>query len=68
MKWLYTNYLQPQVSIAPWDDYAFHLDLVRNNLTPSVRQDLEKILEFQSIQSFALGVRTGKGLADSFTA
>ncbi len=68
MKWLYVHYIKPQVDSTPLEDYAFHLDLVRNNLTPAVQQDLEKVLEFQSIQAFALGLRTGKGLADSFTA
>ena len=68
MKWLYANYIKPQISTAPWDDYAFHLDLVCNQLPPSMRQDLEKVLEFQSIQAFTLGLRTGKGLAGSFSA
>ncbi len=67
MKWLYTNYIKPQIDGKPMEDYAFHLDLIRNNLTPSMRQDLEKVLEFQSVQAFALGLRTGRGLADTFT-
>ena len=41
------------------EHYAFHLDFVRNNLTPSARQDLEKAMEFQAIQAFLLGMRTG---------
>lgn len=68
MKWLYAHYIKPQIDSASPEDYAFYLDLVRNDLTPSVRQDLEKVLEFQSIRAFQLGLRTGRGLADSFTA
>ena len=68
MKWLYIHYIKPQTDAAPLEEYAFHLDLVRNSLTPSVRQDLEKVLEFQSVQAFSLGLRTGKGLVDSFTS
>ena len=68
MKWLYSSYIRPQIDNTPKEDYTFHLDVVRNCLPPAVQQDLEKVLEFQSIQSFALGLRTGKGLADSFTA
>ena len=63
MPWLYANYIKPQVDAAPQEDYAFHLDLVHNNLAPSLRKDLEKVLEFQSIQAFLLGMRTGEGLA-----
>lgn len=67
MKWLYSNYIKPQIDNKPLEDYAFHLDLVRNNLAPTIQQDLEKVLEFQSIQAFSLGLRTGRGLADTFT-
>ena len=66
MKWLYSNYIMPQVDNQPLEDYAFHIDVVRNNLTPAIQQNLEKVLEFQSIQAFALGLRTGQGLADAF--
>lgn len=68
MKWLYANYIKPQADAVPLEDYAFHLDLVKNNLTPALQQNLEKVLEFQSVQAFSLGLRTGRGLADLFTA
>lgn len=63
MPWLYANYIKPQIDAAPMEHYAFYLDLVRNNLTPSSRKDLEKAMEFQAIQAFLLGMRTGEGLA-----
>lgn len=65
MPWLYAHYIKPQIDAAPMEHYAFHLDLVRNNLNPSAKQDLEKAMEFQAIQAFLLGVRTGEGLAVS---
>lgn len=68
MLWLCANYIKPQIDAAPQEHYAFHLDLGHNNLTPSIRKDLEKVLEFQSIQAFLLGLRTGEGLARQIPA
>ena len=66
MKWLYAHYIKPQIDAVPMEEYAFYLDLVRNNLTPSSRKDLEKAMEFQAVQAFLLGLRTGQGLSGSF--
>ena len=63
MPWLYANYIKPQIDAVPKEHYDFYFDLVRNNLLPSSREDLEKALEFTAIQAFILGVRTGEGLA-----
>lgn len=63
MLWLYANYIKPQTDAAPKQDYAYHFDLVRNNLRPSEQENLNKALEFTAIQSFLLGLRTGEGLA-----
>ena len=63
MLWLHANYIRPQIDAAEPEDYSFHFDLVRNNLPPSTWTSLEKCLEFTAIQAFALGLRTGTGLA-----
>lgn len=65
MLWLHANYIRPQIDAQEKEDYAFHFDLVRNNLPPSVRSSMEKCLEFAAIRAFSLGLKTGAGLADS---
>lgn len=63
MLWLYANYIRPQISAAPKRDYAFHFDLVRNNLRPSEQESMDRALEFTAVQAFLLGLRTGEGLS-----
>ena len=63
MLWLHANYIRPQLDTVPPEDYSFHFDLVKNELPPSVQPELDKCLEFTAIHAFALGFRTGKGLA-----
>lgn len=65
LPWLYDNYIRPQIEAAPKQDYAFHFDLIRNNLRPSEQESLGKALEFTAVQAFLLGLRTGEGLAVS---
>ena len=59
MPWLYAHYIKPQ------GDYAFHIDLVRNNLRSTEWNSLSKAMEFTAIQAFLLGMRTGEELAVS---
>lgn len=68
MKWLYTNYIKPQIDAAPPGEYESDLDLLRNSLERPCRESHEKAVEFAALQAFRLGVRTGKGLSDSFSA
>lgn len=63
MLWLYANYIRPQLEAVPLDDYDAHFDLVKNELPPSFQKELDKCREFTAIHAFALGFRTGKGLA-----
>lgn len=65
MLWLHANYIKPQIDSVPKQDYAFHLDIVRNNLRPAEQDSLDKALEFTAIQAFLPGLRTGEGLAYS---
>lgn len=63
MLWLHANYIRPQLEAVPPEDYSFHFDLVKNELPPSIRVELDRCLEFTAIHAFALGVRTGAGMA-----
>lgn len=68
MKWLYAHYIKPQIDAASLGEYASDLDLLRNSLAHPCRECHEKAVEFAALQAFRLGVRTGKGLSDSFSA
>jgi len=66
MLWLYANYIKPQMGKpAQGSDYALRQELLESQLADGGLEDLEKLLEFQSIQAFLLGMRTGEGLATS---
>lgn len=66
MLWLYANYIKPQMATpAQGSDYALRWELLGSQLEEHGLEDLEKVLEFQSIQAFLLGLRTGEGLAVS---
>ncbi len=66
MLWLYANYIKPQMEKpAQGSDYALRRELLESQLEEHGLEDLEKVLEFQSIQAFLLGMRTGEGLAVS---
>jgi len=68
MKWLYANYIKPHLEApAQGSDYALRWELLESRLEEHGLEDLEKALEFRSVQAFLLGLRTGRGLADSFT-
>ena len=63
MLWLHANYIRPQLDAVPPEGYSAHFDLVKNELPPFAWEELDKCLEFTAIHAFALGFRTGKGLA-----
>lgn len=63
MRWLHANYIRPQLDAVPLEEYDTHFDLVKNDLPPSAWVALDKCLEFTAIHAFALGVRTGAGMA-----
>lgn len=65
LHWLYVHYIKPQIDAAPKGPYGCPIDTLSNNLRPSDWEDLDKALEFQAIQAFLLGLRTGEGLAVS---
>ena len=63
MKWLYPNYIKPQLDAVPTGDYGFHFALIDSELGPHALESYEKILEFTAANAFLLGIRTGAGLA-----
>ena len=65
MKWLYAQYIKPQLNAAPREEYESDLDLLRNSLERPYWQSYEKAIEFTAAHAFLLGLRTGKGLSDS---
>ena len=62
MKWLYANYIGPQVKTASQEDYEMHLSLLENCLEPDLAVSYKKTQEFTAIHAFLLGLRTGRGL------
>lgn len=66
MKWLYANYIKPQIEAVPQEEYELDLSFLRDSLERPYLASHEKALEFSALHAFQLGVRTGKGLASSF--
>ena len=62
MKWLYVNYIDPQIKSASREDYEMHLSLLEDYLEPDLMASYKKTQEFTAIHAFLLGLRTGRGL------
>ena len=62
MKWLYANYIDPQIKSASREDYETHLSLLEDYLEPDLMTSYKKTQEFTAIHAFLLGLRTGRGL------
>jgi len=65
MKWLYANYIKPQLEKVPQDEYEMDLSLLKDGLERPNRESYKKAMEFTAIHAFLLGLRTGEGLAIS---
>lgn len=63
LHWLYGHYIKPELDGIPKEEYAFWQDSLLNSLQPAYREELDKVLEFNTIHAFLLGMRTGEGLA-----
>lgn len=60
MRWMYDHYIKPSIESQPKDDgEAMRLDLLSNELDPSLQRILRDVLAFYAVQGFRLGVRTG---------
>lgn len=65
MRWLYANYIRPQLGKADISGYEQPLSLMDMDLTEAQKADYEKALEFYAGNAFLLGLRTGAGLQSS---
>ena len=63
MKWMYDNYIKPNIESQPKNDAeALCFDLLDNELDTDLRQYLQKALTYYAVQGSRLGVRTGVSL------
>lgn len=65
MKWLYKNYIKPQLDKKPQGDYRGDFYLLADEIDPGTAASFWKTQEFTAVHAFMLGVKTGKGLAQS---
>ena len=62
MKWLYVNYIDPQIKTVSQEDYEAYFSLMKDTLEPDLAVTYKKTQEFTAIHAFLLGLRTGRGL------
>ena len=67
MRWLYANYIKPQISGQNEADYEMSLSLMESTLNQDQRAQYARALEYYSCHAFLLGARTGLGLSDALT-
>ena len=65
MRWLYANYIRPQIKAQNRTGYERPYALMSDILDPDQRQECERLLEFYAAHAFLLGLRTGAGLCQS---
>lgn len=68
MRWLYANYIKPQVEKADSMDYGASLSLMDTALDPELKLHYARTLEFFCIHAFLLGLRTGAGMSSALSA
>lgn len=66
MKWLYANYIKPQLDTIPRGDYKFDFYLLEDEDASDVVEPFQKTQEFTATHAFLLGLRTGQGLVSAF--
>lgn len=65
MRWLYANYIKPQLQTADNTGYETPLSLMETALEPDLRKHFERTMELCASNAFLLGFRTGIGLGKS---
>ncbi len=63
MRWLYANYITPQLKKADITGYEQSLSLMDMTLDPELHREYLRAVEFYSGNAFLLGLYTGAGLA-----
>lgn len=68
MRWIYDHYISPNIESQPRDfGEAMLIDSLNNELDPSMRQTLQKVLALYAVQGFRLGLRTGAALREELS-
>ena len=65
MKWLYAQYIKPQLDVIPRGDYGPDFYPLEDDISSETLNSFSKTQEFTATHAFLLGLRTGQGLADS---
>lgn len=65
MRWLYANYIKPQLDETDTSAYETSLSLMDTCLDEHLKAQYNRALEFYASHAFLLGLRTGAGLAYS---
>ena len=66
MRWLYANYIKPQLEAADYTDYEMSLSLMDSTLDTDLKKQYQRAIEFYASHAFLLGLRTGAGLSGTF--
>ena len=64
MRWLYANYIRPQIMAQDQTGYEQPLALLSDILEPDQQRECARLLEFYAGHAFLLGLRTGAGLGE----
>ena len=67
MRWLYANYIKPQIETCDITGYETTLSLMDTTLDQDQKADYARALEFYLSNAFLLGLRTGCGLNGALT-
>ena len=65
MRWLYANYIKPQIEKEDISCYETSLSLMDTCLDTHLKTQYNRALEFHATHAFLLGLRTGAGLVYS---
>lgn len=65
MRWLYANYIRPQIEVQDQTGYEIPFSLITTNLDLDQQRECARLLEFYAAEAFLLGLRTGEGLCQS---
>ena len=65
MRWLYANYIKPNLDKQDISQYETPLSLMDSCLDEHLKTQYNRTLEFYASHAFLLGLRTGAGLTYS---
>ncbi|MCI9443722.1 MAG: hypothetical protein HFF69_03265 [Oscillospiraceae bacterium] len=65
MRWLYANYIKPQLDQEDISAYETSVSLMDTCLDENLKIQHNRVLEFYASHAFLLGLRTGAGLKEA---